>query len=83
VRLDAVGQAGICQVQRVRLAGRRHRPRRKANEHSGAIASFDNGVRARAQLNGDRLVVDVGSYTLTCQRHGPEADVAAPEGTGG
>jgi hypothetical protein len=48
-----------------------------------AIASFDNGVRARAQLNGHRLVVDVGSYTLTCQRHGPQADVAAPEGTGG
>ena len=47
-----------------------------------AIGSFDNGVHATVQLTGDRLVVGVGSYTLTCQRRGAQADVA-PGGTGG
>jgi heat shock protein HslJ len=49
----------------------------------GAIGSFDNGVHATVQLTGNRLVVGVGSYTLTCQRRGAETDVPAPEGTGG
>jgi hypothetical protein len=38
-----------------------------------AIGSFNDGVHATAMLTGDRLVVDVGSYTLTCQRHGSTA----------
>jgi hypothetical protein len=46
-----------------------------------AIDSFDGGVRATVRLTGDRLVVDVGSYTLTCHRVGPQADVPAPAGT--
>jgi len=48
-----------------------------------AIGSFDNGVRATAALNANRLVVGVGPYTLTCQRRGLEADIPAPAGTGG
>jgi hypothetical protein len=36
-----------------------------------AIGSFTDGVRATATLTGDRLVVGVGAYTLTCRRHGP------------
>lgn len=48
-----------------------------------AIGSFDNGVHATVKLTADRLVVGVGSYTLTCQRRGPLADVPAPAGTGG
>ena len=48
-----------------------------------AIGSFDSGVRATVKLTADRLVVGVGSYTLTCQRRGPQADVPAPAGTGG
>ncbi len=40
-----------------------------------AIGSFDNGVHATVSLTGDRLTVGVGSYTLTCQRGGPRADV--------
>jgi hypothetical protein len=47
----------------------------------GAIGSFGNGVHATVKLTGDRLVVGVGSYTLTCQRRGPRADVPAPAGT--
>jgi heat shock protein HslJ len=35
-----------------------------------AIASFGNGVRATVKLTADRLVVGVGSYTLTCLRRG-------------
>jgi len=35
-----------------------------------AIGSFDNGVHATVKLTGDRLVVGVDSYTLTCQRRG-------------
>jgi hypothetical protein len=46
-----------------------------------AIGSFDDGARATAELTADRLVVGVGSYTLTCQRRGPQADVPAPAGT--
>jgi heat shock protein HslJ len=42
-----------------------------------AIESFDNGAHATVQLAGDRLVVGVGSYILTCQRRGPQADVPA------
>ena len=48
-----------------------------------AIGSFDNGVHATVKLAGDRLVVGVGSYTLTCQRGGPRADAPAPASTGG
>ena len=48
-----------------------------------AIGSFDDGVHAAVQLTGDRLVVGVGSYTLTCQRRGAQADVPAVQGTGG
>jgi hypothetical protein len=36
-----------------------------------AMTAFDNGAHATAQVTGDRLVVSVGSYTLTCVRHGP------------
>ncbi len=35
-----------------------------------AIGSFNDGVHATVTLTGDRLVVGVGSYTLTCQRRG-------------
>lgn len=48
-----------------------------------AIGSFDNGVHATASLTADRLVVGVGSYTLTCQRRSPQADIPAPAGTRG
>ena len=48
-----------------------------------AIGSFGDGARATAVLTGDRLVVGIGSYTLTCQRRGPQADVPAPAGTRG
>ncbi len=33
-----------------------------------AIGSFGNGVHATVKLTGDRLVVGVSSYTLTCKR---------------
>ena len=49
----------------------------------GAIGSFGNGAHATVELTADRLVVGTGSYTLTCQRRGPQADVPAPAGTGG
>ena len=49
----------------------------------GAIGSFGNGAHATVELTADRLVAGVGSYTLTCQRRGPQADVPAPAGTGG
>jgi hypothetical protein len=40
-----------------------------------AIGSFDDeGVHATATLTGYRLVVEVGSYTLICQRSGQQAD---------
>jgi hypothetical protein len=48
-----------------------------------AIGSFNDGVHARTQLTGHRLVVAVGSYTLTCQRRGRQSDFPAPAGTGG
>jgi len=44
-----------------------------------AIGSFDNGARATVKLTADRLVVGVGSYTLTCQRRGPQADIPATQ----
>jgi heat shock protein HslJ len=48
-----------------------------------AIESFDNGAHATVKLTGDRLVVSVGSYILTCQRGGPRANAPAPANTGG
>ena len=42
-----------------------------------AIGSFDYGVHATVKLTADRLVVGVGSYTLTCQRHG-QGDLPFP-----
>jgi len=42
-----------------------------------AIGSFDNGAHATVKLTGDRLMLRVDSYTLTCQRRGPQADVPA------
>jgi hypothetical protein len=48
-----------------------------------AIGSFDNGAHATASLTGDRLVVSVGSYVLTCQRGGPRPDAPPPADTGG
>ena len=48
-----------------------------------AIGSFGNGVHATVNVTAGRLVVGVGSYTLTCQRRGAQADVPAPGGTGG
>jgi heat shock protein HslJ len=47
-----------------------------------AIRSFDNGAHATVRLTGDRLVVGVGSYTLTCQRRGLRADAPAPAPAG-
>lgn len=47
-----------------------------------AISSFDTGARATVKLAGDRLVVGVGSYILTCHRAGPQADAPTPTGTG-
>jgi hypothetical protein len=49
----------------------------------GAIGSFGDGVHATVKLTADRLVVGAGSYTLTCQRRGPQANVLTPAGTGG
>jgi hypothetical protein len=48
-----------------------------------AIGSFGEGVHATANLTADRLVVGVGSYTLTCQRRGPQANFPTPAGMGG
>jgi hypothetical protein len=48
-----------------------------------AIGSFNDGVHATAKLTGDRLVVGVALYTLTCQRHGRHSAPPAPAGTGG
>jgi heat shock protein HslJ len=39
-----------------------------------AISAFDNGIHAKVRLTGDRLAVTVGSYLLTCQRDGRQAD---------
>ena len=36
-----------------------------------AMMTLANGAHAAARVTGNRLVVSVGSYTLTCQRHGP------------
>lgn len=47
-----------------------------------AIGSFGNGVHATVTLTGDRLVVGVSSYTLTCQRRSPKsADPVGPTAT--
>jgi hypothetical protein len=35
-----------------------------------AISAFDNGAQAAVRVTGNRLVVSVASYTLTCLRHG-------------
>jgi hypothetical protein len=48
-----------------------------------AIGFFDNGIHATVKLAGDRLMVGVGSYTLTCRRGGSRADALAPANTGG
>ncbi|AGL13582.1 META domain-containing protein [Actinoplanes sp. N902-109] len=48
-----------------------------------ALDSFDSGVHATATLTGDRLVVAVGSYTLTCHRGAPRADDPAAASTDG
>ena len=47
-----------------------------------AMLSFDGGARATVRLTGDRLVVNVGSYTLTSLRAGLPTDAPAPTGTG-
>ncbi|OKI44022.1 META domain-containing protein [Micromonospora sp. CB01531] len=39
-----------------------------------AISAFDNEVRALANVNGSTLTVTVGSYTLTAQRGGRQAN---------
>jgi hypothetical protein len=35
-----------------------------------AISAFDNGVRAKATVTGNRLVISVGGFLLNCQRDG-------------
>lgn len=47
-----------------------------------AMGSFGNPATYAVRLTRDRLVVDVGSYILTCHRAGPQADAPAPAGTG-
>jgi len=47
-----------------------------------AMGPFGNPATYPVRLTGDRLMVDVGSYTLTCHRAGPQADAPAPTGTG-
>jgi heat shock protein HslJ len=46
-----------------------------------AIGSFGNGAHATVRLTGNRLVVGVASYTLTCRRNGSQAGAPAPAGT--
>jgi len=36
-----------------------------------AMMAFNNSAHATVKVTGNRLVVSVASYTLTCQRHGP------------
>jgi hypothetical protein len=48
----------------------------------GAMDSFARPAAYSVGLTGDRLVVDVGSYTLTCHRAGRPADAPAPVRTG-
>ncbi|HSR85847.1 MAG TPA: hypothetical protein VLM11_16860 [Streptosporangiaceae bacterium] len=36
-----------------------------------AMTAFGSGVHSTVNVTGKRLVVSVGAYTLTCQRHGP------------
>ena len=47
----------------------------------GAISAFDNGMHAKVRLTGDRLAVTVGSYLLTCQRDGVQADLPSAQPT--
>ena len=47
-----------------------------------AMGSFGNPAAYPVRLTGDRLVVDVGSYTLTCHRSGLPANAPAPTSTG-
>ena len=46
-----------------------------------AMASFGNPATYRVRLTGNGLVVDVGSYTLTCHRAGLQADAPTPADT--
>ncbi len=46
-----------------------------------AISAFDNGIHAKVRLTGDRLAVTVGSYLLTCQRDGRQADFPSAQPT--
>jgi len=39
-----------------------------------AISAFDNGVHATATVTGDRLVVMVPGYALTCRRDAAQAN---------
>jgi hypothetical protein len=45
----------------------------------GAIGSFSDGIHATAGVTGDRLVIRVGSYTLTCRRGGRRPHLVAPK----
>jgi hypothetical protein len=49
----------------------------------GAISAFDTGIHAKVRLTGDRLAITVGSYLLTCQRFGRQADFPPAQPTGG
>jgi hypothetical protein len=48
-----------------------------------AIGTFGDGTHAKAELIADHLVVRVGSYTLSCERHslGPSGPSSAPAGS--
>ena len=46
-----------------------------------AMGSLGDPATHPVRLTGDRLVVDLGSYTLTCYRAGPRADTPAPAST--
>jgi len=48
-----------------------------------AIGSLTNGVHATAKVTGDRLVVGIGSYRLTCLLRGRHSDLPAAIDTGG
>jgi META domain len=39
-----------------------------------AIAAFGDGTRATATVTGDRLIVTVAGYMLSCQRDGKQAN---------
>lgn len=46
-----------------------------------AISAFGNGTHAKVRLTGDQLAVTVGSYLLTCQRAGRQADFPSAQPT--